>query len=303
MRLIKPSAFASISGSGLVYGGVDEELITLNHDTLWSGIPRDFSVPGGRDALSRAREALFQRDFVAAEKFCRKLQGPYGQSYLPMGSLRLRFPSTGDCPGGVHYERRLDLNTATATVSFARAGVRQTREYFTSAPDQVLVARLCADKPGSLSFTATLDSLLRGGASALNQRALIYRGEAPVHMDPVGYRKGIRYGDELAGGTSGVVEEGLSFAIELRATLVGGRSSCDETGLHIEGADEVILTLAAATIFSDHRTPPRRATNDPARHTTATLDAIENMPFSSLVERHRADYMNLFIIVSVFTNK
>ena len=66
----------------MVYGGVDEELITLNHDTLWSGIPRDFSVPGGREALSLAREALFEGNVTAAEKFCRKLQGPYGQSYF-----------------------------------------------------------------------------------------------------------------------------------------------------------------------------------------------------------------------------
>ena len=296
----------------MVYGGVNEELLMLNLDSLWSGTPREYSGPGGREALARAREALFRGDFAAAEDCCRKAQGPYGQSYLPMGSLRIRF-ATGEnvaVQGGLSsgssaasadglpdaassedsYVRRLDLSTATATVAFSAAGVRQTREYFTSAPDQILVARFQSSEPGSLSFTATLDSLLRGEAAARNHRTLIFNGEAPVHMDPIGYRKGIRYGDEseMPGA------EGISFAIELRASTVGGRSWCDEEGLHVEGADEVILHLASATNFIGPRTPPRKDMLDPARTTAVILDAVEGKPFETLAERHRADFAALF---------
>jgi len=300
----------------MVYGGVNEELLTLNLDTLWSGTPRDFSVPGGRDALALAREAVFRGDFAAAEDCCRKAQGPYGQSYLPMGNLRILFANGengalqrelnssaawGDRPGGLDgitggtpaqtgdsYERRLDLSTATAKVSFSAAGVRQTREYFTSAPDQILVARFQSSKPGSISFTATLDSLLRGEATARNARTLLFSGEAPVHMDPAGYRKMLRYGSGSLG------DEGISFAIELRASTVGGRTWCDDDGLHVEGADEVILHLAAATNFSGPRTPPRKEQLDPARTAAATLDAVEGKPFAPLFERHRADFAALF---------
>ena len=186
--------------------------------------------------------------------------------------------------------RRLDLSTATSTVSCSAGGVRQTREYFTSAPDQILVARFQSDEAGGISFTATLDSLLRGGASARNGRTLIFCGEAPVHMDPIGYRKMLRYGDEL--GTPG--DEGISFAIEIRANTVGGRTWCDEGGLHVEGADEVVLHLAAATNFTDHRTSPRRELIDPAQKAAAILDAVEGATFATLAERHRRDYEALF---------
>jgi alpha-L-fucosidase 2 len=304
----------------MVYGGVDEELLTLNLDTLWSGTPCDFSVPGGRDALAGAREAVFRGDFAAAEDYCRKAQGPYGQSYLPMGSLRVRFANgeqgaiqkelnssgTGaGRPSGLgitcgtpsphgstedSYTRQLDLSTATASVSFSTAGVRQTREYFTSAPDQILVARFHSSEPGGISFTATLDSLLRGKAKARNERTLVFNGEAPVHMDPIGYRKGIRYRDE----SEIPSPEGISFAIELRANIVGGRSWCDAEGLHVEEADEVILHLAAATNFTDPRTPPQRDLLDPACSATATLDAVEGKTFETLSKRHLADFAALF---------
>lgn len=279
----------------MVYGGMGEELVTLNEDTLWSGVPREFSIPGGRDALAGARVALFSGDFARAEEFCRKMQGPYGQSYLPMGSLRLRFFSGAE---GLHgdrfYERRLDLSTATATVSCSVAGVRHTREYFTSAPDQIFAVRLRADHPGSISFTAALDSLLRGKASAINQKILLFCGEAPVHMDPAGYRKSLRYAGESDEGTPGSAPEGISFAIELRVNVASGRSWCDDACLHVAGADEATLILAAATNFAGYDTPPRRGLVDPACLTAATLDAVANESFEILSKRHRADYARLF---------
>lgn len=50
------------------------------------------------------------------------------------------------------YERTLCMNTGVARVEYTFAGVRYTREYFTSYPDKVLVVRLSTDKPGNLNF-------------------------------------------------------------------------------------------------------------------------------------------------------
>ena len=46
------------------------------------------------------------------------------------------------------YRRELDLTTATAHVSYTSDGVTFTREVFASAPDQVIVVRLTAGRPG-----------------------------------------------------------------------------------------------------------------------------------------------------------
>ncbi len=52
-----------------------------------------------------------------------------------------------------NYNRYLDLNTATAGVSYKYNNVTYTREYFTSYPDKAMVIRLDASSSGELSFT------------------------------------------------------------------------------------------------------------------------------------------------------
>lgn len=58
----------------MVYGGVGKEQIQFNEDSLWTGIPRDYSNPMAFESLSEIRELLFeekQRDAqkLAGEKF------------------------------------------------------------------------------------------------------------------------------------------------------------------------------------------------------------------------------------------
>lgn len=52
-----------------------------------------------------------------------------------------------------NYTRSLHLNEGRAEVEYDYQGVHYTREYFMSYPDNVMVIKLSADKPGSLSFT------------------------------------------------------------------------------------------------------------------------------------------------------
>ncbi len=59
--------------------------------------------------------------------------------------------------GATDYRRELDLSNAVARVTYTHGGTRYTREYFTSAPDELFVIRLTADKPGAVSFKATLE--------------------------------------------------------------------------------------------------------------------------------------------------
>lgn len=51
-----------------------------------------------------------------------------------------------------NYRRSLNLNKGIAEVSYEYQGIKYHREYFMSYPDNVLVIKLTADKPGSLSF-------------------------------------------------------------------------------------------------------------------------------------------------------
>jgi alpha-L-fucosidase 2 len=50
----------------LVYGGVRQEQIKLNEDTLWSGGPRDAVVPDGGRTLTEIRRLILEEDDLPA---------------------------------------------------------------------------------------------------------------------------------------------------------------------------------------------------------------------------------------------
>src|SRR5262249_1278287 len=74
----------------MVFGGIPEERLQLNDDTLWSGAPRTWNNPEARERLAEVRRLVLQKqDYVAADRVCRQMQGPYTEGYLPLADLRI----------------------------------------------------------------------------------------------------------------------------------------------------------------------------------------------------------------------
>ena len=145
----------------MVFGGVQEELIQLNESSLWSGGPVTPNVnPEAASYLPQVREALLkEEDYEKANTLLKRMQGLFTESYLPLGDLRIRQElAAGSSP--VNYYRELDIHDAITTTKFTIDGVEYTRQVFASAPDQVIVIRLLANKPGQLHFTVGTKSLL-----------------------------------------------------------------------------------------------------------------------------------------------
>ena len=75
----------------MLFGGVENELIQLNEGTLWSGGPQKRNVnPDAYTYLAPIREALAKEDYQTATQLCRKMQGHYTESFLPLGDLRIK---------------------------------------------------------------------------------------------------------------------------------------------------------------------------------------------------------------------
>ena len=99
----------------MVFGDPRRERLALNEDTLWSGGPTDWNNPDAKSWLPKVREAVFAGRYAEADALTKKMQGPYNQSYQPLGDLLLDF----DVPGKVEgYRRELDLDRAVATTTF-----------------------------------------------------------------------------------------------------------------------------------------------------------------------------------------
>ncbi|MGA3205821.1 MAG: glycoside hydrolase family 95 protein, partial [Bryobacteraceae bacterium] len=199
----------------MVFGGVETERLALNEDTLWSGSPKPWNNRDAKKVLPEIRRLVIEEEkYHEADAQCKKMQGPYNQSYLPLGNLILKF----DVPGSAtDYRRELDLDTAIAGVAFQAGGAKFTREVFCGAVDRVIVVRLGADKAGQISFTASIDSLVRSRPSVSGDDLRLI-GKAPAHCDPDYHSTAnpVVYDDEEG--------NGMRFECRVRVVPEGGKT-------------------------------------------------------------------------------
>jgi alpha-L-fucosidase 2 len=144
---------------GMIFGGIASERVALNEDTLWSGAPGNWNNPDAKAHLPVVRKLVLQdKNYQAADAECLKMEGPWNQAYEPLGDLVLEFDHDAHVKS---YRRDLDLDSAVATVAYIANGVNFKREYIASQPENVILVRLTADKPGALTITAKLISQLQ----------------------------------------------------------------------------------------------------------------------------------------------
>jgi alpha-L-fucosidase 2 len=262
----------------MVFGGSRHERLQLNEDTLWSGHPRDWNNPHALDVLPQAREAILRGDYVEADRLVRQMQGPYTQSYQPLGSLRLEF-SHGE--NVLNYQRSLDLETAVARVSYSAGGLDYTREMFISAPGNVMVMRLTCSQ-AVMNFSVRLDSPLRYSVQSAAAGRLVLLGRAPAQVEP-NYRSAA---DPVVYQADG----GLPFAAYLMVVSSRGHVIGDGGQVEVSGTDEALIILSAATGYAGFQTP----WDDPFPKAASVVDAAAKQPYEALLFAHLREYQPLF---------
>ncbi len=305
----------------MVFGNPDRERIALNDNTLYALEPETcMHRTDIRPDLPRVIEMVRAGRFAEAEEFIRAhWLGRSNAPYQPLGDLLLQFPAAGEV---TEYRRELDLADAIARVDYTRAGVRFRREVFLSHPDQVLVVRLTADRPGAIELLVGLDTPHKPTTSRRVEAAgtLVMSGQGPgealrrelaqveawgdqrkypAFYEPDGtggYRrriddpaKVVLYGDEVDG-------RGTFFEARVRVLAEGGQVEPSAAGdaLHVKGADAVTLLLSAATSFNGFDKSPSREGLDPAVAAARDLDRAAARPYEDLRARHIADHQALF---------
>ena len=263
------------------FGGVEDERVALNEDSLWSGSAQDSDRTNAAAALPEIRRLLLEGKNAEAEKLVNRNftcagrgsanghpgEVPYG-SYEVLGDLRLKF-AYADTNEATGYRRELDLTTATAHTEFSRGGVKFTRDIFVSAPDQVIVIRLAAEEPGQIDFEAALDRPERFETEAAGDNELLMTGAM----------------------TNGAGGEGVKYAARLRVLNTGGKMSVAGGKISVSGANEAVLLISAATDYERFSKMSRR---DVAAAAKKDLDAAAKKDFSKLLEAHVADYQQYF---------
>ncbi len=268
----------------MVFGKKGEERIQLNEETYWSGGPYSTVVKDGYKVLPEIQKLVFEEKYLAAHNlFGRNLMGyPVEQmKYQCLANLHLFFKNQDSVTG---YKRWLDLESGIAGVSYLANGITYERTVFASAPDQVIVVRITADKPCSISFTANL----RGER---NQTHSNYATDY-FKMDP--------YGDDgliLTGKSADYmgVEGKIKYDARIKAVTDGGTIKTDDVNLVIENANAVTIYFAAATNFVNYKD----VSADQHQRVNDYFKAIENKNYNTVLDTAVADYKKYFSRVSL----
>lgn len=170
-----------------------------------------------------------------------------------------------------NYERRLDIDTAVHTITYSADGITYRREYLASAPQQALILRYTADKPGC--YNATLKLIDAHAARTVASGNLLT--------------------------AAGVLANGLQYETAIQVVNTGGSVSATADGLlQIENADALTIFVAAGTNYVPDRA---RTWRGPAPHDRIDrqLRAAVSKPYPDLRAAHVADYQRLFRRVSL----
>jgi alpha-L-fucosidase 2 len=253
----------------MVFGGVNEERLQLNEDTLWAGGPYDPVNPDAKAALPEVRQLILDGKYREADRLisAKVMAKPLHQMpYETIGDLWLDFPAAASVE---NYRRDLNLDTAVATVRYTANGVKFTREAFASPVDQIIVVRLTADKTGQISFTAGMKTPQKAKVEVESEDTLVMRG---------------------VNGEADGIKGALKFQARVRVFADGGKASATTDTISVAGADSATLFIAAATSYKSFKD----VSGDPETLTKRALAAASRKSYAKLLKAHIAEHQRLF---------
>lgn len=217
---------------GMIFGGIEEEKIGLNQETLWSGYYRDKNNPLALENLETVRQLIFDEKYEEADDLVHKsMLGENNESYLPLGNLMIKHENLGQITG---YQRELDIENAIATVSFLTDGNKVTREMFASYPQQAIFIQL---KGSKLDFTLNFESELVHKVTEVSGKAgLTIKGQCPEHVDPE-YVNPSKY--PVVQGT-----KGQKFSGEITVVSTDGEIDYHDGKLQIKEANQTLIKIS-----------------------------------------------------------
>lgn len=274
-----------------VFGGVNTDKIYLNDITLWSGEPVNANMsPEAYKNIPAIREALKNEDYKLAEELNKKIQGKNSERYLPLGTLEINNFHEGKAS---NYYRELDVSSAISKVSYEIDGVKYTREYFVSAPDQIMVIKLTSSKKGALNFDIHSSSLLQSNSEVKNN-VLTLKGVAPIHEN-AGYTVPLPF---LAS-----KERGTRFTNLIKIKNTDGEIVSTDKSLGLKKGTEALIYVAVATSFNGFdKNPATEGLNDNVI-ALGNLNKASAKTFDKLKQVHIADYQKFFNRVNLNLGK
>lgn len=287
-----------------IYGEIESEHLTFNEKTLWSGGPaqnrpytggnledkgkngeqlktvHNFLMQLANDDITDAdeRDQLARQANSAASELVGSSSGEYG-NYLAWGDIYFDYQGVS-ADSAEDYARDLDLTTGISTVSFKAGGIKYTREFFISNPDNVLVAKLTAENGGKLNMDVRFTSK-QGATAVASDDSLLVAGQVSDNQ--------LKYDSVLK-----VVKDGST-----------GNVTANGSKLEVRDVESVTVYLSAATdyknVFNTYRTG--ETTEELHNRVAGVVSAAAEKGYAAVKATHIADYDELFSRMELHMNE
>ena len=179
----------------MVFGGVAHEELQFNEKTLWSGPANTVGAGGGN------------------------------RTFMNFGSLIVANKDAAIWEGVTDYVRYLDIEEGIAGVEFKNAnGTKQTRKYFSSAPDQVIAAQYKSEGADKMNLVFSLEP-----GNSINASKVVYEGNTASFSGAMTVKYAAR----------------LHVVADENAEVIATNS-----GISVKNATEVTFYLKGATNFN-----------------------------------------------------
>lgn len=245
----------------MVFGGIQNERLQLNEDSIWYGGPIDRLNKDALPNLGKVQRLILDKNISEAEELLKYSFSGNPQSQRPyqsLGDLSIRMKNHNEF--AEDYKRELSLDDAIMKTTYKVKGVTYKREYFISEPDQVIVIRFTSNKKGSISF------------DALMTRERFFDQSKKVGPNSVMLEGNLGKG-------------GVDFCVALKAEVISGNVQVLGEHLLVSEADEAILYLSVGTTFYD---------KDYKTKVLSYLEKAAKVEYEELKRRHMNDYQRLY---------
>tara|TARA_R110000868_G_scaffold108065_1_gene295320 strand:+ start:25945 stop:28347 length:2403 start_codon:yes stop_codon:yes gene_type:complete len=224
----------------MVFGGVKDEKLYLNEESLWAGIPED---PYPEDVglhYQKFQELNLEGNYDDAFDYAMKnlaVSPTAFRSYEPLGKLLLTFDHNGTSES---YKRDLNLETGILTIEYVVDGKRFKRESFISADYDVLIYRFESLDGEPLSTQIDFQREKDVTVSVIEDQIIEVTGQ--IFDDPNGY-------EDNKGG-SGQGGHHMKFSSHIGVLKQDGEMKVLGNKLNIENSTSFTLILSAATDYN-----------------------------------------------------
>ena len=144
-----------------VWGGIAQDRLTFNEESIWDGGPMDTRVDGYAEKLDHIRSLFMENREYEADRWAEEnMQDCFNRikAYEYAGELLVRLHGDDEAE---HYRRDLDLTEGVCTVAYEKDGVCFERTFFASSPARLIAGRYAASAPFSAEIRYRRENVVR----------------------------------------------------------------------------------------------------------------------------------------------